>query len=301
MKKLDELNNSIDVFNAIVENMKWFDRVQQIVVDLVDQSKTLGDVIKREHEIFRRENDSLGGAIKQAKSNLVSMEKDQKLFQETLCNKIETFRKDVFLWTESQAKEMIEELEKQINEFKEQLFADMLVENEKVQKVIKKQRDLLAAEKEKFDRIIKQAESGLEKMETSQRDFQVAMINQWDALRGDMIIKLDNKFKEIDASNQNLKIVLDQQIRESWLVLKRDIKGVVSVYGGVLNKMSNNVVEALFFMEGLKKDLMANQQKMVMLNQNIQWTIKSLFIYWIIFCMVVSVVLISFILWWWGN
>gem|GEM_PF-3409236 len=30
-----------------------------------------------------------------------------------------------------------------------------------------------------------------------------------------MIIKLDNKFKEIDASNQNLKIVLDQQIRES--------------------------------------------------------------------------------------
>jgi len=29
-----------------------------------------------------------------------------------------------------------------------------------------------------------------------------------------MIIKLDNKFKEIDASNQNLKIVLDQQIRE---------------------------------------------------------------------------------------
>lgn len=301
MKKLDELNDSIDVFNAIVENMKWFDRVQQIVVDLVDQSKTLGDVIKREQEIFRKENDSLGREIKQAKSNLATMEKDQKLFQEILCNKIETFRKDVFLWTESQAKEMIEELERQINEFKGQLFADMLIENEKVQKVIKKQRDLLAAEKEKFDRIIKQVESGLEEMETSQRDFQVAMINQWDALRGDMIIKLDNKFKEIDASNQNLKIVLDQQIRESWLVLQRDIKGVVSVYGGVLNKMSNNVVEALFFMEGLKKDLMTNQQKMVMLNQNIQWTIKSLFIYWIIFCMVASVVLISFILWWWGN
>gem|GEM_PF-3533328 len=53
-------------------------------------------------------------------------------------------------------------------------------------------------------------------------------------------------------------------------MLQRDIKGVVSVYGGVLNKMSNNVVEALFFMEGLKKDLMTNQQKMVMLNQNIQ-------------------------------
>jgi|GEM_PF-2650043 hypothetical protein len=73
---------------------------------------------------------------------------------------------------------MIEELERQINEFKGQLFADMLIENEKVQKVIKKQRDLLAAEKEKFDRIIKQVESGLEEMETSQRDFQVAMINQ---------------------------------------------------------------------------------------------------------------------------
>ena len=51
-------------------------------------------------------------------------------------------------------------------------------------------------------------------METFQRDFQVLMINQGDALRGDMIIKLDNKFKEIDASNQNLKMVLDQQIRE---------------------------------------------------------------------------------------
>ena len=37
-----------------------------------------------------------GGAIKQAKSNLAIMEKDQKLFQETLCNKIETFRKDIF-------------------------------------------------------------------------------------------------------------------------------------------------------------------------------------------------------------
>lgn len=301
MKKLDELNDSIDVFNAIVENMKWFDRVQQIVVDLVDQSKTLGDVIKREQEIFRKENDSLGREIKQAKSNLATMEKDQKLFQEILCNKIETFRKDVFLWTESQAKEMIEELERQINEFKGQLFADMLIENEKVQKVIKKQRDLLAAEKEKFDRIIKQVESGLEEMETSQRDFQVAMINQWDELRGEMLIKLDNKFKEIDASNQNFKIVLEQKIRESWLVLQRDIENVVSVYGGILNKMSRNVVDALLFMGELKKDLVTNQQKMVMLNQNIQWTIKSLFIYWIIFCMVASVVLISFILWWWGN
>lgn len=301
MKKLDELNDSIDVFNAIVENMKWFDRVQQIVVDLVDQSKTLGDVIKREQEIFRKENDSLGREIKQAKSNLVTMEKDQKLFQEILCNKIETFRKDVFLWTESQAKEMIEELERQINEFKGQLFADMLIENEKVQKVIKKQRDLLAAEKEKFDRIIKQVESGLEEMETSQRDFQVAMINQWDELRGKMLIKLDNKFKEIDASNQNFKIVLEQKIRESWLVLQRDIENVVSVYGGILNKMSRNVVDTLLFMGELKKDLVTNQQKMVMLNQNIQWTIKSLFIYWIIFCMVVSIVLISFILWWWGN
>ena len=301
MKKLDELNDSIDVFNAIVENMKWFDRVQQIVVDLVDQSKTLGDVIKREQEIFRKENDSLGREIKQAKSNLATMEKDQKLFQEILCNKIETFRKDVFLWTESQAKEMIEELERQINEFKGQLFADMLIENEKVQKVIKKQRDLLAAEKEKFDRIIKQVESGLEEMETSQRDFQVAMINQWDELRGEMLIKLDNKFKEIDASNQNFKIVLEQKIRESWLVLQRDIENVVSVYGGILNKMSRNVVDALLFMGELKKDLVTNQQKMVMLNQNIQWTIKSLFIYWIIFCMVVSIVLISFILWWWGN
>jgi hypothetical protein len=64
---------------------------------LVDQSKTLGDVIKREQEIFRKENDSLGREIKQAKSNLATMEKDQKLFQEILCNKIETFRKDVFL------------------------------------------------------------------------------------------------------------------------------------------------------------------------------------------------------------
>jgi len=63
---------------------------------LVDQSKTLGDVIKREQEIFRKENDSLGREIKQAKSNLATMEKDQKLFQETLCNKIETFRKDIF-------------------------------------------------------------------------------------------------------------------------------------------------------------------------------------------------------------
>lgn len=61
MKKLDELNDSIDIFNAIVENMKWFDRVQQIVVDLVDQSKEVGEAIKREHEVFRKENDSLGG------------------------------------------------------------------------------------------------------------------------------------------------------------------------------------------------------------------------------------------------
>ena len=54
MKKLDELNDSIDIFNAIVENMKWFDRVQQIVVDLVDQSKEVGEAIKREHEVFRK-------------------------------------------------------------------------------------------------------------------------------------------------------------------------------------------------------------------------------------------------------
>lgn len=301
MKKLDELNDSIDSFNAIVENMKWFDRVQQIIVDLVDQSKTLGDVIKREHEIFRRENDSLGGAIKQAKSNLVTMEKDQKLFQETLCNKIETFRKDVFLWTESQAKEMIEELEKQINEFKEQLFADMLVENEKVQKVIKKQRDLLTEEKEKFDKIIKQVESGLVKMESFQRDFQVVMINQGDVLRGDMIIKLDNKFKEIDASNQSLKIVLDQQIRESWLVLKRDVKNELSLYGEKLNNLSKDVLAVAFSIEKVRKNFVDNQQDIVMSNQNLQWTIKSLFIYWIIFCVVLSFIQISFILWWWNG
>lgn len=301
MKKLDELNDSIDVFNAIVENMKWFDRVQQIVVDLVDQSKMLGDVIKREQEIFRKENDSLGREIKQAKSNLATMEKDQKLFQEILCNKIETFRKDVFLWTESQAKEMIEELERQINEFKGQLFADMLIENEKVQKVIKKQRDLLAAEKEKFDRIIKQVESGLEEMETSQRDFQVAMINQWDELRGEMLIKLDNKFKEIDASNQNFKIVLEQKIRESWLVLKRDVKNELSLYGEKLNNLSKDMLAVIFSIEKVRKNFVDNQQDMVVFNQNLQWTIKSLFIYWIIFCVVLSFIQISFILWWWNG
>ncbi len=301
MKKLDELNDSIDIFNAIVENMKWFDRVQQIVVDLVDQSKEVGEAIKREHEVFRKENDSLGGAIKQAKSNLAIMEKDQKLFQETLCNKIETFRKDIFSWTESQAKEMIEELEKQINGFKEQLFADMLVENEKVQKVIKKQRDLLAEEKEKFDRLIKQVESGLVKMETFQRDFQVLMINQGDALRGDMIIKLDNKFKEIDASNQSLKIVLDQQIRESWLVLKRDVKNELSLYGEKLNNLSKDVLAVVFSIEKVRKNFVDNQQDIVMSNQNLQWTIKSLFIYWIIFCVVLSFIQISFILWWWNG
>ena len=298
MKKLDELNDSIDIFNAIVENMKWFDRVQQIVVDLVDQSKEVGEAIKREHEVFRKENDSLGGAIKQAKSNLAIMEKDQKLFQETLCNKIETFRKDIFSWTESQAKEMIEELEKQINGFKEQLFADMLVENEKVQKVIKKQRDLLAEEKEKFDRLIKQVESGLVKMETFQRDFQVLMINQGDALRGDMIIKLDNKFKEIDASNQNLKMVLDQQIREFWLLLKRDVKKELALYGEKLNNLSNDVLAVMLSIEKGRKSFVDSQQNIVMSNQNLQWTIKSLFIYWIIFCVVLTFVQISFILWW---
>ncbi len=300
MKKLDELNDSIDIFNAIVENMKWFDRVQQIVVDLVDQSKEVGEAIKREHEVFRKENDSLGGAIKQAKSNLAIMEKDQKLFQETLCNKIETFRKDIFSWTESQAKEMIEELEKQINGFKEQLFADMLVENEKVQKVIKKQRDLLAEEKEKFDRLIKQVESGLVKMETFQRDFQVLMINQGDALRGDMIIKLDNKFKEIDASNQNLKMVLDQQIREFWLLLKRDVKKELALYGEKLNNLSNDVLAVMLSIEKGRKSFVDSQQNIVMSNQNLQWTIKSLFIYWIIFCVVLTFVQISFILWWWN-
>lgn len=300
MKKLDELNDSIDIFNAIVENMKWFDRVQQIVVDLVDQSKEVGEAIKREHEVFRKENDSLGGAIKQAKSNLAIMEKDQKLFQETLCNKIETFRKDIFSWTESQAKEMIEELEKQINGFKEQLFADMLVENEKVQKVIKKQRDLLAEEKEKFDRLIKQVESGLVKMETFQRDFQVLMINQGDALRGDMIIKLDNKFKEIDASNQNLKMVLDQQIREFWLVLKRDVKKELALYGEKLNNLSNDVLAVMLSIEKGRKSFVDSQQNIVMSNQNLQWTIKSLFIYWIIFCVVLTFVQISFTLWWWN-
>lgn len=300
MKKLDKLNDSIDIFNAIVENMKWFDRVQQIVVDLVDQSKEVGEAIKREHEVFRKENDSLGGAIKQAKSNLAIMEKDQKLFQETLCNKIETFRKDIFSWTESQAKEMIEELEKQINGFKEQLFADMLVENEKVQKVIKKQRDLLAEEKEKFDRLIKQVESGLVKMETFQRDFQVLMINQGDALRGDMIIKLDNKFKEIDASNQNLKMVLDQQIREFWLLLKRDVKKELALYGEKLNNLSNDVLAVMLSIEKGRKSFVDSQQNIVMSNQNLQWTIKSLFIYWIIFCVVLTFVQISFILWWWN-
>ena len=300
MKKLDELNDSIDIFNAIVENMKWFDRVQQIVLDLVDQSKEVGEAIKREHEVFRKENDSLGGAIKQAKSNLAIMEKDQKLFQETLCNKIETFRKDIFSWTESQAKEMIEELEKQINGFKEQLFADMLVENEKVQKVIKKQRDLLAEEKEKFDRLIKQVESGLVKMETFQRDFQVLMINQGDALRGDMIIKLDNKFKEIDASNQNLKMVLDQQIREFWLLLKRDVKKELALYGEKLNNLSNDVLAVMLSIEKGRKSFVDSQQNIVMSNQNLQWTIKSLFIYWIIFCVVLTFVQISFILWWWN-
>ena len=300
MKKLDELNDSIDIFNAIVENMKWFDRVQQIVVDLVDQSKEVGEAIKRDHEVFRKENDSLGGAIKQAKSNLAIMEKDQKLFQETLCNKIETFRKDIFSWTESQAKEMIEELEKQINGFKEQLFADMLVENEKVQKVIKKQRDLLAEEKEKFDRLIKQVESGLVKMETFQRDFQVLMINQGDALRGDMIIKLDNKFKEIDASNQNLKMVLDQQIREFWLLLKRDVKKELALYGEKLNNLSNDVLAVMLSIEKGRKSFVDSQQNIVMSNQNLQWTIKSLFIYWIIFCVVLTFVQISFILWWWN-
>lgn len=300
MKKSDELNDSIDIFNAIVENMKWFDRVQQIVVDLVDQSKEVGEAIKREHEVFRKENDSLGGAIKQAKSNLAIMEKDQKLFQETLCNKIETFRKDIFSWTESQAKEMIEELEKQINGFKEQLFADMLVENEKVQKVIKKQRDLLAEEKEKFDRLIKQVESGLVKMETFQRDFQVLMINQGDALRGDMIIKLDNKFKEIDASNQNLKMVLDQQIREFWLLLKRDVKKELALYGEKLNNLSNDVLAVMLSIEKGRKSFVDSQQNIVMSNQNLQWTIKSLFIYWIIFCVVLTFVQISFILWWWN-
>ena len=300
MKKLDELNDSIDIFNAIVENMKWFDRVQQIVVDLVDQSKEVGEAIKREHEVFRKENDSLGGAIKQAKSNLAIMEKHQKLFQEKLWNKIETFRKDIFSWTESQAKEMIEELEKQINGFKEQLFADMLVENEKVQKVIKKQRDLLAEEKEKFDRLIKQVESGLVKMETFQRDFQVLMINQGDALRGDMIIKLDNKFKEIDASNQNLKMVLDQQIREFWLLLKRDVKKELALYGEKLNNLSNDVLAVMLSIEKGRKSFVDSQQNIVMSNQNLQWTIKSLFIYWIIFCVVLTFVQISFILWWWN-
>ncbi len=228
------------------------------------------------------------------------MEKDQKLFQETLCNKIETFRKDIFSWTESQAKEMIEELEKQINGFKEQLFADMLVENEKVQKVIKKQRDLLAEEKEKFDRLIKQVESGLVKMETFQRDFQVLMINQGDALRGDMIIKLDNKFKEIDASNQNLKMVLDQQIREFWLLLKRDVKKELALYGEKLNNLSNDVLAVMLSIEKGRKSFVDSQQNIVMSNQNLQWTIKSLFIYWIIFCVVLTFVQISFILWWWN-